>query len=122
MGLVVDSVIQRARADLGRTYHWTDWTTCCKDLGLGVMVTGEINRPAYLFLGHVFLRSDLPPYVMAYYAWEEIGHFLTGVGNREFWRHCLPGMQGELNVARFERWAAGVRRELPEWDDDPAIF
>jgi len=122
MGIVVDSVIRRARAELGRDYHWTDWRQCCLDLGLGFIITGGIKKPAYLFLGNVFLRADLPPYVMAYYAWEEIGHYLTGTGNREFWRNSLPGIQGELNLARFERWADGIRRGLPVWDDESSLF
>lgn len=116
MGLIADSVIAQMRQKYGRDYHWTEWEQCADDLGLSVAEIVGLEAPAYLFGPWIIVRAGLTPYIRAWWGWEEIGHHLTACGSREHWRRCLPGLQGELNVARFERAAHDVRLRLPAWE------
>lgn len=116
MGVATDAAVAAARRALGRDYHWLDWELCAADLGLTVVERLDLMAPAYLLGRLIVIRADLPPHVRAWYAWEEIAHHLTVAGNREHWRRALPGLQGELTLARFERLARDVRAVLPAWD------
>lgn len=115
MGIVVDVVVERFRETHGRRYHWFEWEACAAQLGLRATEMDGLTAPAYLYGNWIIIRAGMSQREKAWHAWEEIGHHLTVAGNRETWRTSLPGMQGELNVARFERLADGVRRELPDW-------
>jgi hypothetical protein len=113
VGIVVDRVVARVRQITGRDYRWIEWDECCADLGLVWVEVPELRKPAYLVGKLIVLRAGMRPMIRAFHAWEEIGHHLTVAGNREHWRTRLPGLQGELNVARFERRARDLRASLP---------
>ena len=113
MSWVVDDIIARVRTEMGRDYDWFEWEQFCADSGLDIMRWPNLPKPAYLLMETIVLREGMRRVEEAYWAWEEIGHYLTSCGNREHWRHCLPGEQGRLNVAKFEHKAHMVRATLP---------
>ena len=117
MGVVTDSVIDRMAAFAGKRFHWTEWRECAATLELVVIEGRHLHRPAYIIERFLVFRAGLSERKTAELAWEEIGHHLTCAGNRAFWATSLPGMQGELTLARFERRAKDIAEQLPRWDD-----
>ena len=114
MSWIVDDIVERVRAEMGRDYGWFEWEQFCANAGLDIMRWPNLPNPAYLLMHILVLRQGMRRFEEAYWAWEEIGHHLTSCGNHEHWRRCLLGEQGRLNVAKFEHKAHLIRARLPQ--------
>ncbi len=115
IGWVTRAIVERDEAATG-TYRLHEWPRYCVEHGIEIMFHPLLlGRRAYLIEDTLVLATGLSHFERAWYAWEEIGHHATSVGNREFWR-TRP--QGHITLAKMERRARDYRLARPIWESD----
>jgi hypothetical protein len=107
MGYLTDVIVEQAVAHLaGRQFRRSDYEGFANAFGLSIEHTPRIIAPAYLLDTIIYVRAGQPSFSASVYVREEVAHYLTVEGSREFWRGCP---QGDITFKRFERLARDVR-------------
>lgn len=115
IGWVVRDIARRDECETGQ-YEFFEWRRYCIDHRIGFMFYSLLpGRRAYLIADTIVLQAGMGRFETAWHAWEEIGHWATFVGNREFWR-SRP--QGEITLRKIERRARAYRAIRPVWRPD----
>lgn len=97
-------------------FSYVEWPVCAQHLGIQIYCTTRQFCGAFLLDRIMLIPSNVPPSVIALYAWHELGHAILHIGNREYIRKMLVG--GEHILRRFERQAWEFALIFPVWDSD----
>lgn len=118
MGIVIENVIRRTRAEIG-VFRRREWREFLHAIGLPYTFAYLPDAcDAVLHNGRVIFRNGLSEDEIISAAYHEGGHHLTVAGDVRFWRSRLGGMQGYVTVAKFEQRANEFAELFPVSDGD----